>query len=235
MTSGDLAYVVAPPIKAKQLWRHRATGQLVRVTSYMELIDKVLYLGVYPPGEVHLLSAGVMVSDGVSFRADFSPQFEQPKTTRAKAPAKKAAAKKPSPQSVLPKKKKSPEKDLVKSILARLELMPHVVAWRNNTGAFKAEAKGKTKRKFVSFGAPGSGDIFVVIGPQGFFLSVEAKAKTKERATQREWRRKMIGVGAASIVVHTVEAVVQVVLAIQREGASGLSAAARVPPALRAA
>lgn len=208
-------------IKAKQLWKERTTGELAKVTSYLEKFDKVLYLPLPRPGEVHRL--GVQVVDGAAFRAKFE-LATPPKTIRAKTVAKtKAPAKKP---AALPKKKKSPEKDLVKSILARLEVMPNVAAWRNNTGAFKVEAKGKTKRKFVRFGALGSGDVFVVVGPQGFFLSVEAKAGTTERPTQRAWRQQMARVGAASIVVHTVEEVVEAVLAIQR--GSGFSAAARL-------
>lgn len=202
-------------IKAKQLWKERTTGELAKVTSYLEKFDKVLYLPLRP-------GIGVQVIDGAAFRARYE-LATPPKTIRAKTVAKtKAPAKKPAARP----KKKSPEKDLVKSILARLEVMPNVAAWRNNTGAFKVEAKGKTKRKFVRFGALGSGDVFVVVGPQGFFLSVEAKAGTTERPTQRAWRQQMARVGAASIVVHTVEEVVEAVLAIQR--GSGFSAAARL-------
>ena len=48
------------------------------------------------------------------------------------------------------------------------------LAWRNNTGAFAGEYKGK--KRFVRFSPVGSGDIFCVM-KDGRFMSIEVKRK----------------------------------------------------------
>ena len=60
-----------------------------------------------------------------------------------------------------------PHNDLVKVCLDWLELKG-IMAWANNTGAFK---KG---RYYVKFGKPGSTDIIGIL-PGGRFLGVECK------------------------------------------------------------
>lgn len=54
------------------------------------------------------------------------------------------------------------ESEIQAAILEYLKLVPGVTAWRNNTGAFVGEYKGK--RRFVRFGFPGLADIIGWIG-----------------------------------------------------------------------
>lgn len=193
-------------IRARQTWRNRSTRVLVKVISFLERQDEVI---------VDIPNVGVRKIYGAEFRDWYNRVPEVRKTTKQPPPKKTEVV----PTVTKPKARRgAPEKALVVSILARLEMMPGVEAWRNNTGAFKAEATKTTRRKFVRFGAPGSGDVFVVISPHGRFLSVEAKAPNgRERETQKRWRQKMHRVGASSIVVRSVDEVVAAIVAIRNE------------------
>ncbi len=74
------------------------------------------------------------------------------------------------------------ENDVKKVILDYL-LRNKILAWRNNTGAFVNEYKGK--KRFHRFGKKGSGDIFGLF--KGNFLSVETK-KPGESPTEDQWK-----------------------------------------------
>ncbi len=67
------------------------------------------------------------------------------------------------------------EKDLQKAILDFLNCNG-VLAWRNNTGSFAGEYKGK--KRFVRFSTPGAADIFALL-KKGPFLAIEVKASGK--------------------------------------------------------
>jgi hypothetical protein len=197
-------------IQPRQLWMNRDTGVPAKIVSYLERQDQVVLMISNGGGAEKL--------DIATFRGAYQyvpphkRSLTNPRFPKAKPPASARVTKK------LTGRKKSPETDLVKSILARLEQMPGVAAWRNNTGVFKAPATATTRRKFVRFGAPGSGDIFVVVAPLGRFLSVEAKApKGTERTSQKLWRQKMRRMGAASIVVRSVDEVVAAIVAMQND------------------
>lgn len=63
------------------------------------------------------------------------------------------------------------ETQLVKVCLEILR-MKKIFSWRNNSGSFSSEYKGKTS--FVRFGSPGSPDIIGIM-PDGKFLGIECK------------------------------------------------------------
>ena len=76
------------------------------------------------------------------------------------------------------------ESDLQRDILEHLNILG-MFAWRNNTGAFAGEYKGK--KRFVRFGQVGAGDIFG-IDKFGRFLSIEVKAGKKlPTVAQMNW------------------------------------------------
>ncbi len=68
--------------------------------------------------------------------------------------------------------KKQTETSLVKAIIEFLRLKG-IYGWRNNSGAFAAE--GRTGKRFVRFGLPGSADVLAVVPPHGRLLAIEAK------------------------------------------------------------
>jgi hypothetical protein len=72
-------------------------------------------------------------------------------------------------------KRKTKEKESVlqKAIIDYLNKIG-IIAWRNNTGAFKLSHGGKSR--FVRFGLPGAADIFGVL-KDGRFIAIEIKRK----------------------------------------------------------
>ena len=75
---------------------------------------------------------------------------------------------------------KRKESEILKAVLQHLNLLPGVVAWRTNVGAFTGEYKGK--KRFVRFGFPGLVDIIGWRSPGGLapdpiaqFLAIEVK------------------------------------------------------------
>jgi len=70
------------------------------------------------------------------------------------------------------------EAQIQKSILDYLALRS-VLFWRNNTGAYNTEYKGK--KRFIRFGFKGSPDIFVV--KEGKIYGIEIKT---EKGTQND-------------------------------------------------
>lgn len=85
-----------------------------------------------------------------------------------------------------------PEAEVLKTCLALLRAHG-VFAWRNNSGQFVGEHKGK--RRCVRFGLPGSPDILGVL-PCGRFLGLEVKRRgQRPRAEQVEFMRVVNGSG----------------------------------------
>ncbi len=94
-------------------------------------------------------------------------------------------------------RKQSPETELVLAMIPYIRKLGHH-AWRNNTGA------RKVRGQWVSWGSPGSGDIFVVVQPNGRFLSIEAKAgRNKATKVQNEWMEKVKAAGGAAGVARS--------------------------------
>lgn len=77
-------------------------------------------------------------------------------------------------RSKVPKLPPIPESKVLKACLAILKLSG-VFAWRNNTGAFVGEHKGKSR--YIRAGLPGSTDILGLVPGDGRMLCVEVKRK----------------------------------------------------------
>jgi len=94
-------------------------------------------------------------------------------------------------------RKESPETKLVKAFITYIKRQGHW-CWRNNSGATKAGGR------FMRFGAVGSGDIMVVVKPNGRLLSIEAKAgKNKATDNQKEWMEKVKASGGVAGVARS--------------------------------
>src|SRR6266545_3279839 len=74
------------------------------------------------------------------------------------------------------------ETDITREILRYLAAVG-CLAWRNNTGAVRAEHGGKTR--IIRFGHVGSPDIIGVM-PSGRFLAIEVKARGQLPELQQE-------------------------------------------------
>jgi hypothetical protein len=86
-----------------------------------------------------------------------------------------------------------------------------IMAFRNNTGAMRAEYKGKTR--FMRFGAKGSGDIFGIL-PGGRFLSVECKiGNNKPTPAQEDWAARVRAAGGMALTAWTIEGLEAAILA----------------------
>lgn len=95
------------------------------------------------------------------------------------------------------------EQDIVNACLQLLRLRG-VLAWRQNSGAFTGEYKGK--KRFVQFnGIKGCSDILAVLPPCGRFLAVEAK-RPGEKPTphQSAFLASVEAMGGVAVVVSDV-------------------------------
>ena len=92
------------------------------------------------------------------------------------------------------------EHDMMRLILARLNLIPGVLAWRQNTGAARTPSGG-----FVRFGVPGQADITGLL-PGGRRLEIEVKAPggrtTREQDT---FGARILEHGGVYIVARTLD------------------------------
>lgn len=80
-----------------------------------------------------------------------------------------------------------------------------VMAWRNNTGSYAVPASREHRRRFIRYGAEGSGDILGAL-PGGRFLSIEVKVgRDRLRDSQREWMERVNVSGGLAIVARSVE------------------------------
>ena len=94
-------------------------------------------------------------------------------------------------------RKQSPETELVLAMIPYIRKLGHH-AWRNNTGA------RMIRGQWVSWGSPGSGDIFVVVKPNGRMLSIEAKVGGKKATpAQKEWMEKVKAAGGVAGVARS--------------------------------
>ncbi len=73
------------------------------------------------------------------------------------------------------------ESPVVKAVLVYLYHRPDVIAWRNNTGAYKTE-----EGQYIRYGYKGSADILGVIAPHGRFLAVECKGVDEKGRLQKQ-------------------------------------------------
>jgi hypothetical protein len=110
----------------------------------------------------------------------------------------------------------SSEAPIQRLIIARLNCIPGVGVWRQNTGAVETEGG------FVRFGIPGQADVTgAVRRPDGIAqrLEIECKAPGKKpSAVQRGFRERMIEIGALHIVAYELDdALIPVVRALGRE------------------
>jgi hypothetical protein len=101
--------------------------------------------------------------------------------------------------------------ELTRAILQYLEMIG-VVAWRNNTGAFRGNYEtidGAIHQRFFKFGARGSGDILAIVPPRGQFVSIEVKVgRDVLRASQDEWIERIEKVGGVGVVAHSLQDVI---------------------------
>ena len=90
------------------------------------------------------------------------------------------------------------ESSLQKAIIDHLNKIGFL-AWRNNTGAFGGEYKGK--KWYVKFGIPGSADIFAIV-EKGRFLGIEVKRKGRLPSPQQNaWMQMIREAGGIAIWV----------------------------------
>lgn len=91
--------------------------------------------------------------------------------------------------------------ELTKAILKLLHLHGFM-AWRNNTGAFKAD------KRFIRFGDKGSPDV-MAIDKSGRFYGIEVKTgKDKLRPDQAAWHENLKAHNGISIIAATIDDVV---------------------------
>lgn len=96
-----------------------------------------------------------------------------------------------------------PESYIQKQILDYLKTKGHF-CWRNNTGQFSGDHKGK--KWFVRAGKVGSGDIIGLRKPNGQFFSIEVKREGKKASDEQ--LQFMIDVnenGGLAFVAYSVE------------------------------
>ena len=102
------------------------------------------------------------------------------------------------------------ECELVRDVLLYLRARGFL-AWRNNTGAVAEEASGNSKRRFIRYGAPGSGDVFGIL-PGGRFISVECKVRgRKPTVAQQDWMECIRAAGGVAGVVHDLQELAQLI------------------------
>ena len=77
-----------------------------------------------------------------------------------------------------------------------------IFAWRNNTGAAKAQYKGK--RRFIRYGLKGSSDILGIL-PDGRFLAIECKRKgTYPTKDQRAFLKQIEANKGVALLVRNI-------------------------------
>jgi hypothetical protein len=129
-------------------------------------------------------------------------------------------------------KAKLSEHDIQGQILGWLKLMG-IFHWRNNTGAFAGEYKGK--RRFVRYGVKGAPDIFVVHKSQ--IIGIEVKIPGKQATDdQIQFGSALYGAGGFYIVAHSLDDVLNFLRNCVNRGdegglpKSGLVFTERYPP-----
>jgi len=84
-------------------------------------------------------------------------------------------------------------------LLLALSKVPGVRAWRQNVGTVRT-----ADNRFFRAGPPkGAADISGIIGPEGWCLQIECKAKGKDRSPAQEaWGAAMTALGGVYLVAH---------------------------------
>ena len=83
----------------------------------------------------------------------------------------------------------------------------HIFHWRNNTGAFAGEYKGK--KRFVRFGPKGAPDIIAVV--DGRTIGIEVKAAFGEWSDdQREFAKALLAAGGMYLLAYSLNDVTQI-------------------------
>ena len=97
-----------------------------------------------------------------------------------------------------------PENQIQQEILYFLHLVPAVkFFWRNNTGAVKAQYKGKSR--FIRFGEAGLSDILGILN-DGKFLAIEVKtAKGKLTEKQEDFLNTVIRANGVGFIARSVK------------------------------
>ncbi len=97
------------------------------------------------------------------------------------------------------------EKDIQKTILDYLAVH-HIFHYRNNTGKFVGEYKGK--KRIASFGVKGAPDIICVL--RGRFIGIEVKAEKGDQSRdQYAFQVSLEKAGGAYILAHSVDDVIK--------------------------
>lgn len=96
------------------------------------------------------------------------------------------------------------EHEIQKSILDYLAAS-RIFHYRNNTGAFKSEYKGR--KRFIQFGAKGSPDIIAVIN--GIYVGIEVKDhKGSQNVNQINFQKDLENAGGKYILARSVDDVI---------------------------
>lgn len=91
-----------------------------------------------------------------------------------------------------------------------------VFAWRQNTGSFRAEHKGK--KRFVRFSHPGISDILGICG-DGRFLAIEVKrADGKLSDDQKAFLDNVTKEGGIALVVRSLDDLIKAFRSLFGEG-----------------
>ena len=93
------------------------------------------------------------------------------------------------------------EKDIQRGILDYLT-MKGIFHWRNNTGSFSSEYKGKSR--FISFGAPGSPDIIAVRNGTCYGIEVK-RPKGVQSESQKEFERAFTKAGGVYVLARSID------------------------------
>lgn len=84
----------------------------------------------------------------------------------------------------------------------------NIFHWRNNTGSFVAEYKGKTR--YVNFGAKGSPDIFALVDGELFGIEVK-RDKGIQNINQKEYEVEFVRNGGFYILARSIDDVSKVI------------------------
>lgn len=108
----------------------------------------------------------------------------------------------------IPEETMKPEKQIQQEILYYLHLQKAVkFFWRNNTGAVKAQYKGKSR--FIRFGQPGISDILGIMN-DGKFLAIEVKTeKGVLTEKQADFMDRIIEAKGIAFVARSVKDVIE--------------------------
>lgn len=104
------------------------------------------------------------------------------------------------------------ETDLQRQVLDYLA-WKRIFAYRNNSGAFAGEYKGR--KRFIRFSAVGSLDIICVV--DGLYVGLELKApRGKQSDRQQAFQHQLEEAGGVFVLAHSLEDVIRALEDIHR-------------------